>query len=79
MQIIQDRRALHSIPELDVRLPETLTYLKKTLDGLKCRVFAPMESALCAFFDFGAEKTLAFRADMDALPIQEVNETEYAS
>jgi hippurate hydrolase len=46
---------------------------------MNCRVFAPMESALCAYFDFGAEKTLAFRADMDALPIQEVNETEYTS
>ena len=79
MQIIQDRRALHSIPELDVRLPETLSYLKSALTDMNCRVFAPMESALCAYFDFGAEKTLAFRADMDALPIQEVNETEYAS
>ena len=79
MQIIQDRRALHRIPELDVRLPETINYLKNTLSGFNCRVFAPMDSALCAFFDFGAQKTLAFRADMDALPIQEVNETEYAS
>ena len=79
MQIIQDRRALHRIPELDVRLPKTLEYLKTALAGLNCRVFAPMESALCAFFDFGAEKTLAFRADMDALPIQEVNETAYVS
>ena len=79
MQIIQDRRALHRIPELDVRLPETLAYLKNTLAGLKCRVFAPMNSALCAFFDFGADKALAFRADMDALPITEQNDTDYIS
>lgn len=79
MQIIQDRRALHRIPELDVRLPETLAYLKGALEGLNCRIFSPTESALCAFFDFGAGKTLAFRADMDALPIEEQNETEYAS
>ena len=79
MQIIQDRQALHSIPELDVRLPETLAYLKAALCGLRCQVFAPMDSALCAWFDFGAEKTLAFRADMDALPIQEVSEAAYAS
>ena len=56
MQIIQDRRALHRIPELDVRLPETLAYLKCALAELNCHVFSPMESALCAFFDFGAEK-----------------------
>lgn len=79
MQIIQDRRALHRIPELDVRLPETLTYLQNALAGLNCRVFSPADSSLCAFFDFGAEKALAFRADMDALPIDEKNDTDYVS
>ena len=79
MQLIEDRRALHRIPELGCDLPETLDYVKKSLSGLNCRVFSPIEGALCAFFDFGAEKALAFRADMDALPIQEVNETAYKS
>lgn len=79
MQLIEDRRALHRIPELGCDLPETLDYVKKSLSGLNCRVFSPIEGALCAFFDFGAEKALAFRADMDALPIQEVNETTYKS
>ena len=79
MQIIQDRRALHRIPELGMQLPETLAYLKNALSDLNCRVFMPMESALCAFFDFGAEKSLAFRADMDALPIAEKNEADYTS
>lgn len=79
MQIIQDRRALHRIPELGCDLPETLNYVKNALAGLKCRVFAPMESALCAYFDFGEEKALAFRADMDALPIREVSDAAYAS
>ena len=79
MQIIQDRRALHRIPELDRELPETIAYLKNALSGLKCRVFAPMEGALCAWFDFGAGATLAFRADMDALPVSERNDGGYAS
>ena len=79
MQIIQDRRALHRIPELGCDLPETIQYVKTALSGLKCRVFAPMDGALCAFFDFGAETALAFRADMDALPIQEAVETDYMS
>ena len=43
MQIIEDRRALHRIPELDRALPETMEYLKRSLAGLKCRVFSPME------------------------------------
>lgn len=79
MQIIQDRRALHQIPELDQELPETIAYLNSVLDGLPCRVFSPMDGALCAFFDFGAETALAFRADMDALPITEKNSVDYAS
>lgn len=79
MQIIQDRRELHRIPELGCDLPETLNYVKNALAGMKCRIFSPVESSVCAFFDFGAEKSLAFRADMDALPIQEVNKTDYIS
>ena len=79
MRIIQDRRALHQIPEVDWNLPETLCYLKEALSGLGCHVFSPLEGALCAFFDFGADRALAFRADMDALPIPEKNDTEYVS
>lgn len=79
MQIIEDRRALHRIPELDRDLPKTLAYLKNSLEKLECRVFSPAEGALCAWFDFGAEKTLAFRSDADALPITEVSDRDYAS
>ena len=79
MQIIQDRRELHRIPELGCDLPKTREYVKKSLSGLGCRVFEPMAEAVCAFFDFGAKTALAFRADMDALPIQEVNKTDYIS
>ena len=79
MQIIEDRRALHRIPELDKDLPKTMEYLRRSLEGLGCQVFSPMESALCAWFDFGAEKTIAFRSDADALPITEVSDKPYAS
>ena len=71
MQIVQDYRQLHAIPELDRTLPKTLQYIESRLQALKCRVFAPMEGALCAFFDFGQQETVAFRADMDALPVTE--------
>ena len=79
MQIIEDRRALHRIPELELNLPKTIEYLKNALSGLKCDLFSPIENSLCAYFDFGKEETLAFRADCDALPIQEVNQTDYVS
>lgn len=79
MQIYADRRALHRIPELDRDLPQTLAYLQNALAGLNCKTFSPMDGALCAWFDFGAEDAIAFRADADALPIAEKTGAEYAS
>ena len=79
MKMIEDRRALHRIPELDRDLPETFSYLQSALAGLNCQVFSPMEGALCAFFDFGHSDAIAFRSDADALPIQEKTGLDYAS
>ena len=79
MQIFADRHALHQIPELELELPKTQAYLKQALSGLSCKVFSPLGSALCAWFDFGADSAIAFRADMDALPISEKTGTPYAS
>ena len=78
-QIINDRRALHAIAELEWNLPRTAEYVKTALNELNCRVFSPVDTAVCAFFDFGAEQTIAFRADMDALPIEEKTGAAYAS
>ena len=78
MQIIKDRRALHRIPELELHLPKTMEYLADSLAPLSCRVI-PFGNALCAWFDFGARRTVAFRADCDALPIEEQTDAEFAS
>ena len=79
MQIYMDRHALHRIPELELSLPKTAAYLKNALSGLNCTLYFPMESAICAWFDFGKETAIAFRADMDALPITEKTGAPYAS
>ena len=79
MQIIEDRRALHRIPELDRELPETMTYIQAGLEGLKCRTFSPMTGALCAYFDFGCKDAIAFRSDADALPIRENTKKPFIS
>ena len=39
--------------------------------GLNCRVFSPAAGSLCAWFDFGKADAIAFRADADALPIED--------
>ena len=78
-EIIRDRRALHTIPELQWDLPLTANYIKEALVGLNCQVFSPVEHAICAYFDFGKETAIGFRADMDALPIEEKTQLEFAS
>ena len=79
MQIFEDRRALHQIPELDRELPKTMAYLNDALAKLNCVCFSPMNGALCAYFDFGAKDAIAFRSDADALPIQENTRLSFAS
>ena len=79
MQIFEDRRALHRIPELDKDLPHTMAYLRQALKELKCQVFAPIPNALCAYFDFGQKQAIAFRSDADALPIEERTNLPFTS
>ena len=79
ISVIFDRRQLHQIPELDRFLPKTIGYLTSVLEGLGCKLLHPIEGSLCAFFDFGAERAIAFRADLDALPIAEKTAAPYAS
>ena len=79
IRIIENRRALHQIPELDCQLPLTIEYLRSELQGLGCTLFSPISGSLCAWFDFGAETAIAFRADLDALPIEEKTGAAYAS
>ena len=70
-QIIEDRRALHRIPEIDRELDRTIAYLRSVLKPLRCKLFSPIPNSLCAFFDNGSKRTYAFRSGCDALPIHE--------
>lgn len=79
MSVTDHRRALHQVPELDRDLPETLRYLEEVLRPLDCTLSRPIPGALCAFFDFGRDTTIAFRSDADALPIQEKADLPFAS
>lgn len=79
MSVIDHRRALHRIPELNDHLPETVRYVRSVLEPLGCAVSSPIPSSICAYFDAGKRETVAFRADMDALPVTEATGLPYAS
>lgn len=73
------RRDLHRIPELGLELPQTYTYIKRILETLPCTITSPIANSICAFFDGHKNETIAFRSDMDALPIKERNTHDFVS
>lgn len=77
--LTEHRRTLHRIPETGWDLPETAAYLQRVLAPLPCEVFSPVGDAVCAWFDFGRPRAVAFRSDMDALPVCEQTGLPFAS
>ena len=81
------RQELHQIPELANEEYKTKAYILGLLEQYDCEITELCGTAVCAFFkgmnDLDnpgtARKTIAFRSDMDALPIQEATEAPYCS
>lgn len=73
------RKELHQIPELGRKEYKTKQYLIDILRKLDCRVETPTPTGVVAFFDCQLDKTICFRADMDALPIEEKTGLSFAS
>lgn len=79
--IVAMRRELHKIPELGLDLPKTQKFVLEELDrlGIEYKCSEVDSSIVATIYGKGDGKTIAFRADMDALPIIEANEVEYIS
>lgn len=73
------RRDLHKIPELELMLPKTQAYIEDILRDLPCSIEHPIEYSVVAFFDNHKEKTIAYRSDMDALPVCEQTNVDFKS
>jgi amidohydrolase len=79
--VVSLRRHLHRYPELSYQEYKTSEFIKSQLDALGILwrpiagtgILAMIEGAL------KSDKVIALRADMDALPIREKNEIEFAS
>lgn len=79
--VVEHRRALHRIPEVGGDLPETQAYVIAELEKLGIPyVKSTGDSGIIASIQGGKPgKTVALRADMDALPIEEATGVSYAS
>ena len=81
-QLINDRRHLHKNPEVGLDLPNTKSYIIKRLSelGLEYKEVGYGVSALIkGESDSGNNKVALLRADMDALPMNEINDLPYKS
>lgn len=79
-QVIAWRRDLHQMPELGVDLPKTSAYVMKQLDemGVEYESGVGLEHAIVAVIKGKEEgKTVALRADMDALPVKETTGLDF--
>ena len=78
--IINVRRDLHKTPELGLKEFQTREKIKKYLDEIGVDyVEYKNTTAIVAEINKGFEKTVALRADIDALPITEELDLEYKS
>lgn len=73
------RRKLHENPELGNSESETTKLIKTYLKENKIAVFQPLETGAIGLIDAGKEQAVAFRADIDALPVFEKTGLPYAS
>ena len=73
------RRDLHQIQELGFYVYKTGAYIRNILEKMDCQIQPIAKTGIIAYFDFGRPETICFRADMDALPIQEDPGLPFAS
>ncbi|MBX2814576.1 MAG: amidohydrolase [Saprospiraceae bacterium] len=80
-EVIDHRRHLHRHPELSFEEVRTAAYISAELDRLGIpHTKGRGGNGIVGVIGAGAAgKSIALRADIDALPIQEENEVEYAS
>ena len=79
--IVDIRRHLHQHPELSFQEYNTIQYIKEHLTNEGFNFETPLETGITGLLkgDTINSKIVALRADIDALPIEEKNNVQYAS
>lgn len=78
-ELIGIRRDFHMNPELDYELYRTQGKIKQFLDAEGIQYVEAAGSGICATIHGNGTKTIGLRADMDALPLQDMKKCDYAS
>lgn len=80
-EIISIRHTIHKHPELSFQEENTASLVENYLSKLGLKPSRIGKTGVCAMI-YGngkSNRTVALRADLDALPIQEINQVDYAS
>ena len=78
-ELIEIRRDLHENPELGFNLFRTSQKVKDFLSEEGIEYYEVAQTGICAIIRGNGEKTVALRADMDALPLLDKKVCSYAS
>jgi amidohydrolase len=80
-ELVEWRRRLHQYPELGFRERQTAAFVAESLQGwgIDCQTEIAATGVVAIVRGEAPGPTLALRADMDALPIQEDNDVPYRS
>lgn len=77
--VTQHRRHLHQNPELSLEEYETTNHIIAFLESIGVPYERPLETGVVAHLKGNGTHTIAFRADIDALPIDEENDIDFKS
>ncbi|MCY6370857.1 M20 metallopeptidase family protein [Clostridium ganghwense] len=78
-ELISIRRDFHMYPELDFDLKRTVGQIKEVLEKEGIEYIETSKNGICGIIRGTGERTIAIRADMDALPMDEKRNCEYSS
>ncbi|RNF39086.1 M20 metallopeptidase family protein [Planococcus salinus] len=81
-KLVEWRRAFHQYPELSFQEFGTSRYIAevlKQIDGMEVETGLGLSTSVVGTLKAGKGPTIAIRADIDALPMQEQNECDYRS
>jgi amidohydrolase len=80
-KVVENRRHLHTHPELSFLEYETSAFVKAQLNALQVPWKAIGNTGIVAVIqgELSGNLVIALRADMDALPVSEMNEVDYVS
>lgn len=70
---------LHMYPELGNEEYETQKYVSSLVNNIGYEIIPVDTTGFIAYLDVGAEQTIALRAELDALPIEESNSSQIRS